>query len=405
MNITERFMKYISYDTVSDEESEVRPSTAHQFDLAEYITDEMLRIGISNVNFDRKNCYIYGEIPANTETENSLGFIAHMDTAPGLEGNAENARIVKGYDGSTIELGDGLMLDPAEFPEMLEHIGEDFIVTDGTTLLGADDKAGVAEIMTMAQKLIETPEIKHGKIVIAFTPDEEIGAGTENFDISAFGAKYAYTVDGGKLGEIEYENFNAAQAIIRINGKNIHPGSAKNIMINACRIAAELDSLLPQQMRPEYTEGYEGFYHMTGISGDENYAEVKYIIRDHDTDLFENKKDMLRKTVEYLNMRYRNSLTLEIREQYRNMKELILPHMHLIESAKAAFRKCEIEPEVIAIRGGTDGAMLTYMGVPCPNLSTGGHNFHSKQEYITIQSMEKMTEVLLEIAGMTADKN
>lgn len=405
MNITERFMKYISMDTVSDEYSESFPSTASQFVLAGYLADEMKEIGISNVRLDKEHCYVYGEISANTDSVKTLGFISHMDTAPGLNGNASAARIIRKYGGGKIELGDGLALSPDEFPEMNSHIGEDFIVTDGTTLLGADDKAGIAEIMTMAERLIGDQSIRHGKIVIAFTPDEEIGAGTEYFDIPAFGADYAYTVDGGAVGEIEYENFNAAFATVKINGKNIHPGSAKNIMLNAARIAAEFDSVLPQHMRPEYTDGYDGFFHMTSISGDENYAEIKYLIRDHDAELFDKKKEIIRKAAEYLNLKYNDVVSLDIKEQYRNMKELILPHIHLIDSAKTAFIRCGVEPKVIAIRGGTDGAMLTYQGLPCPNLSTGGHNFHSKQEYITVQSLEKMTEVLIELAKMTSERN
>ncbi len=400
MTITERFLKYVSVDTVSDETTGETPSTQHQFDLARILVDEMKEIGVSNVRLDEDHCYVYGEIPANTSTDVSLGFISHMDTAPGLPGNASSARIVKNYQGGDIELCEGVVLSPDEFPEMNDQIGQDFIVTDGVSLLGADDKAGIAEIMTMAERLINDPTIKHGKIGLAFTPDEEIGSGAEFLNIEDFGMEFAYTVDGGALGEIEYENFNAAAAEIKITGKNIHPGSAKGKMVNAARIAAELDSILPGQMRPEYTEGYEGFFHMTGISGCEEHAEVKYIIRDHDAKLFEDKKNLMRSAVDYLNNKYNGALNLEIREQYRNMKELILPHMHLIDSAKAAFKKCDIEPNVIAIRGGTDGAMLTYRGLPCPNLSTGAYNFHSKREYITVQSLEKMADVLTELAKL-----
>lgn len=401
MTITERFMKYISVDTVSDEETGTTPSTQHQFDLARILADDMKELGISNVRLDEEHCYVYGEIPANTETEGTLGFIAHMDTAPGLSGDASTARIVENYQGGDIELCEGVLLSPEEFPEMNDQIGHDFIVTDGVTLLGADDKAGVTEIMCMAERLLNDPSIKHGKIAIAFTPDEEIGGGAEFLDIPGFGVDFAYTVDGGAVGEIEYENFNAAAAEITITGKAIHPGSAKGKMVNAARIAAELDTVLPGQMRPEYTEGYEGFFHMTGISGSEEKAVVKYIIRDHDADLFEEKKAIMASAVEYLNKKYHGALKLEIREQYRNMKELILPHMHLIETAKAAFKACDVEPKIIAIRGGTDGAMLTYRGLPCPNLSTGGYNFHSKREYITVQALEKMTDVLVEIAKIS----
>ncbi len=398
MTITERFMKYISFDTVSDEDSASTPSTFHQFDLARFLATEMKEIGVSNVRLDEAACCVYGEIPANTDTSRTIGFIAHMDTAPGLSGDASNARIIENYQGGDIELCEGVSISPEEFPEMNDQLGCDFIVTDGKSLLGADDKAGVAEIMTFAERLINDPSIKHGKVAIAFTPDEEVGRGADNFDIAGFGVEYAYTVDGGAVGEIEYENFNAAQATITIKGKAIHPGSAKGKMVNAARIAVELDTILPEQMRPEYTENYEGFFHMTGISGDEESAEIKYIIRDHDADLFEKKKDIITSAVQYLNTKYDGALVLDIREQYRNMKELILPHMHLIDKAKDAFTSCGVEPKIIAIRGGTDGAMLTYQGLPCPNLSTGGYNFHSKREYITVQALEKMTDVLVEIA-------
>ena len=396
--ITERFFKYISVDTQSDENSGTHPSSSRQFTLCRMIADEMKEMGISNVRMDEEHCYVYGEIPANTDTSRTLGFIAHMDTAPGPSGDASHARIVSNYDGGVIALNDTVSLDPAEFSHMKNYIGQDLIVTDGVSLLGADDKAGVTEIMSMAERLLSDPSIPHGKIAIGFTPDEEIGEGTAFFDVEGFGVECAYTVDGGAIGEIEYENFNAATAKISIKGKEIHPGEAKGKMINAAQIAAEFDRTLPQQMRPEYTEGYEGFVHLTKLNGGVAHAEMTYIIRDHDAGLFEQKKELMRAAAEYINCKYGNVLTLEIIDAYRNMKELVEPHMYLIDDAKAAFEACGIEPRVIPIRGGTDGAVLSYKGLPCPNLSTGGLNFHSNQEYIPVQSLEKMTDVLVEIA-------
>ncbi len=396
--ITERFFRYISVDTQSDENSGTHPSTSKQFTLCRMIADEMKEMGISNVRMDEEHCYVYGEIPANTDTSRTLGFISHMDTAPGPSGDASHARIVSNYDGGVIALNDTVSLDPAEFSHMKNYIGQDLIVTDGVSLLGADDKAGVTEIMSMAERLLSDPSIPHGKIAIGFTPDEEIGEGTAFFDVEGFGVECAYTVDGGAIGEIEYENFNAATAKISIKGKEIHPGEAKGKMINAAQIAAEFDRTLPQQMRPEYTEGYEGFVHLTKLNGGVAHAEMTYIIRDHDAGLFEQKKELMRAAAEYINCKYGNVLTLEIIDAYRNMKELVEPHMYLIDDAKAAFEACGIEPRVIPIRGGTDGAVLSYKGLPCPNLSTGGLNFHSNQEYIPVQSLEKMTDVLVEIA-------
>ena len=396
--ITERFFRYISVNTQSDENSGEHPSTSRQFDLCRILADEMREMGLSNVRMDAEHCYVYGEIPANVETGRTLGFISHMDTAPGPSGDASKARIVEKYDGGVIALNDTVSLDPAEFPHMKNYVGQDLIVTDGVSLLGADDKAGVAEIMTMAERLLSDPSIPHGKIAIGFTPDEEIGQGTEFFDVKGFGVECAYTVDGGAIGEIEYENFNAASAFITIRGKEIHPGEAKGKMINAAQIAAEFDRTLPQQMRPEYTEGYEGFFHLTKLNGGVAQAEMQYIIRDHDAKLFEEKKKLMAAAAEYINSKYGNVLTLEIRDAYRNMKELVEPHMYLIDDAKAAFEACGVEPNVIPIRGGTDGAVLSYKGLPCPNLSTGGHNFHSNTEYIPVQSLEKMADVLVEIA-------
>lgn len=399
-NIVDRFMKYISIDTQSNEDSTSFPSTEKQFRLAELLADEMTKMGISNVRLDKEHCYVYGEIPSNLKGKDvpALGFISHMDTAPGPSGDASNARIHKDYDGGVIKLNDSVSLDPKDFPELKDYVGCDLIVTDGVSLLGADDKAGIAEIMTMAERLLEDPSIPHGRIGIAFTPDEEIGKGTDHFDIEGFGMDYAYTVDGGAIGEIEYENFNAAQAIIRIMGHNIHPGSAKGAMKNAVRIAAELDGILPQEQRPEYTEGYDGFYHLTQLNGNESEAESRYIIRDHDADIFDKRIEMMQKCVEYLNIKYGDVIDLTIRQQYRNMRELIEPHRFLIDDAEEAFKACGVTPKVVAIRGGTDGAQLTYKGLPCPNLSAGGLNFHSNTEYLPVSSLEKMADVLVELA-------
>ena len=398
-NVVERFIRYISVDTQSDEDSPSSPSTDKQFRLAGILAEEMKAIGISNVRLDDQHCYVYGEIPSNTEADiHSLGFIAHMDTAPGTPGDASNARIHENYDGGIIQLNDTVSLDPDVYPELSGYIGCDLIVTDGVSLLGADDKAGVAEIMTMAETLLKDSSIPHGKIGIAFTSDEEVGRGADHFDIKGFGMDYAYTVDGGPVGGIEYENFNAAEARVSIKGRDIHPGSAKGIMKNAIRIAAELDSMLPQEQRPEYTDGYDGFFHLTQMSGCEAEAESRYIIRDHDSGLFEQKIELMRRCANVLNVKYGNIVTLDIREQYRNMKELIMPHMFLIDAAKEAFRANGVEPVTVPIRGGTDGARLTYDGLPCPNLSTGGLNFHSNTEYIPVQSLEKMVDVLIYLA-------
>ena len=397
--IVDRFMRYISIDTQSDEDSPTSPSTAKQFRLARLLAEELTEMGVSDVRLDDRNCYVYATIPSNTDKDvPALGFIAHMDTAPRTPGDASNARIHKNYDGGVVWLNDKVSLDPVVYPDLKDYIGCDLIVTDGVSLLGGDDKGGIAEIMTMAETLINDPSIPHGKIGIAFTSDEEVGRGTEHFDVKGFGMDYAYTVDGGPIGELEYENFNGAEARIHIKGRNIHPGYAKGIMVNAVKIAAELDRLLPREQSPEYTEGYEGFFHLIRLYGSEAEADVHYIIRDHDDLFFEQKLQLLSNCVTYLNNKYDNAIELEIHEQYRNMRKLIEPHMFLIENAEEAFLKCGVTPMIIPIRGGTDGANLTYEGLPCPNLSTGGMNFHSNTEYMPVQSLEKMAEVLVELA-------
>ena len=396
--VVDRFMRYISIDTQSDEDSTSSPSTAKQFRLARLLAEEMIGIGVSNVRLDDQHCYVYGEIPSNQDADiPALGFISHMDTSPSAPGDAGNARIHKNYDGGIVKLNESVSLDPSIYPELMDYVGCDLIVTDGISLLGGDDKAGIAEIMTMAETLINDPSIPHGKIGLAFTSDEEIGRGADYFDVEGFGMDYAYTVDGGRIGELEYENFNAAEARVYFKGRDIHPGSAKDVLINAVRIATELERMLPQEQRPEYTEGYDGFFHMTQLNGTPAEAESRYIIRDHDDALFEKKIALMRKCVDYFNTKYENSVTLEIREQYRNMRALIEPHMFLIDKAKAAFTACGVEPRIIPIRGGTDGARLTYEGLPCPNISAGGLNFHSNTEYIPVQSLEKMVEVLVEL--------
>ncbi|MDO4977138.1 MAG: peptidase T [Eubacteriales bacterium] len=400
--VVERFLKYISIDTESDDESETIPSCTNQWVLAKILRDELSEMGIENVRLDENHCFVYAEIPANTDQKYSLGFISHMDTAPGLSGDAKNAKIIKEYQGNIISLGNNKTLSPDEYTDLKNYIGEDIIVTDGNSLLGADDKAGIAEIMTMAEILINNPSIPHGKICIAFTPDEETSGGIDFFDIEGFGVDYAYTVDGGAIGEIEYENFNAGSADVVITGNNIHPGYAKGIMINALRLAMEYDSMIPQDQRPENTEGYEGFYHLMYLEGNTDKAELTYIIRDHDEEQYNKKKSLLIAAAEFINKKYKDAVKVQIRDSYRNMKEIINPHMFLIENAKEAFCKCGINPTVVPIRGGTDGVELSHRGLPCPNLSTGGHNFHSEREYIPVQSMEKMVDVLVEIAKLTA---
>ena len=411
--IVDRFLRYASIDTQSDEDSTTAPSTQKQFDLARVLVDELRELGVSNVRLDEKYCNVYGEIPSNLDNSDeapALGFISHMDTSPAAPGDASNAQIHQNYDGGVIQLNENVSLDPAIYPELLDYIGQDLIVTDnivlilkhhvvtdGISLLGGDDKAGIAEIMTLAERLLNDPSIKHGRIGIAFTSDEEIGHGTDHFDIDGFNMDYAYTVDGGPLGELAYENFNAAAVLITINGRDIHPGAAKDIMVNAARIACELDMILPQEQRPEHTDHYEGFFHLCRMEGCAVSAEMRYIIRDHDAGLFGQKLQLLRDCVDYLNAKYYGAVTLEITEQYRNMRELIEPHMFLIDNAKAAFEACGVTPVVIPIRGGTDGARLTYNGLPCPNLSSGGLNYHSNTEYLPVQSLEKMADVLVEL--------
>ncbi|MBE6529039.1 MAG: peptidase T [Ruminococcaceae bacterium] len=402
MTVIDRFLSYVSFDTQSDETSQTFPSTEKQKVLGRALADELKTLGLCDVRLDDYG-YVYAVLPATKGYENLpvLGFLAHMDTSPSASGENVKARIVS-YPGGVLELGNGKALDPVVFPSLNRYCGQDLIVTDGTTLLGADDKAGVAEIMTAVSELLAHPEIPHGKIAVAFTPDEEVGAGMDHFSVEAFGAQFAYTVDGGELGEIEYENFNAASATLFVRGLNIHPGSAKNKMKNAILMANEWLSRLPAAETPAHTEGYEGFYHVMHIEGDESETSVSLIIRDHDMGKFNARKSFLEDLTAFENRVWgAGSFELTLRDSYFNMKEKILPHMALIENAKAAMQKAGVEPQCLPIRGGTDGARLSFMGVPCPNLSTGGANFHGVHEYIPVRSMEKMVEVLLNL--MRAD--
>ncbi|MDP3387220.1 MAG: peptidase T [Eubacteriales bacterium] len=404
--LVNRFLKYVSIDTQSDETVETNPSTRKQFDLAYLLVDELKSIGLSNVNLS-EHCYVTAEIPSTVDHETPIiGFIAHMDTAPDMTGKNVKPRIVTGYDGQDIVLDEETktIIKTSDFPEIKNYIGQDLIVTDGKTILGADNKAGIAEIVTAAEYLINHPEIKHGQIKIAFTPDEEVGRGTINFDLEKFSADFAYTIDGGEIGELEYETFNAAQAKIIIQGRNVHPGSAKHKMINAQRIGFELNGLLPANEKPEYTEGYEGFYHLLSSSGDVECFDMSYIIRDHSLDKFNTRKNLLNEISGFLNIKYGlGTVKVTIKDQYFNMKEKILPVYHIVETVKAVMEEMGIEPIIKPVRGGTDGSALSLKGLPTPNIFTGGHNFHGKYEYIPIQSMEKAVEVIIGITKKYAE--
>ena len=398
--VAERFLKYVSFDTQSKDEEEQVPSTEKQLVLAKELVKELEEMGASDVRLSEHG-YVYATIEANTEKNvPSLGFVAHMDTAPAMSGRDVKARIVEKYAGGDIVLNEekNIVMTVNDFPFMADCEGRDLIVTDGTTLLGGDDKAGVAEIMTMAAWLLAHPEIPHGTIRIGFTPDEEVGRGADFFDVEGFGADVAYTVDGGPLGELEYENFNAASGKVYIHGVGIHPGGAKNKMKSALLIGMEFQSLLPAFENPMYTDGYEGFFHLDQFAGDVEYAKMDYLIRDHDMDKFTQKKELFASAAEFLNKKYgEGTVELKIKDSYYNMKEKIEPYKYLIDIAKEAMEEVGITPEVSPIRGGTDGARLSYMGLPCPNLCTGGYNFHGKFEFIPVQSMEKVVELLLTI--------
>ncbi|MBQ9945220.1 MAG: peptidase T [Clostridia bacterium] len=395
MNITERFLKYVSFPTASDEFSETVPSTSKQRVLGEYLTEELKSIGVTDAVMDEYG-YVYGSIKGNID--GAVGFVAHMDTSPDAPDSPVKASVVE-YNGGDIALSDEVSITVKEFPFIENYKGQRLIVTDGKTLLGADDKAGVAEIMSMCEYFINNPEAPHKTIAVCFTPDEEIGRGADHFNYGLFAAKEAYTVDGGTLGEIEYENFNAASARVDINGVIIHPGSAKNKMKNAALYVQEFMSMMPQNEIPAATEGYEGFYHIHDIKANETEGEIRMIIRDHDREKFESKKQFLVNLVSYLNSVHgEDTFKVEIKDSYYNMKEKIEPFMYLIENAKNAFSEAGVTPVTVPIRGGTDGARLSYEGLPCPNLSTGGENFHSVREFISVESLEKMTEVLIRLA-------
>lgn len=401
--VIEKFLNYVKIDTQSDESSTACPTTAKQHNLAKLLVKELGAMGADEITYDKEHCYVYATVPATKGCENRpvLGFIAHMDTSPAVTGENVKPRIIENYDGKDIVLNEekNIVMKVSDFPELAEYTGKRLIVTDGTTLLGADDKAGVAEIMTMAEQLLLSRDIPHGKIRIGFTPDEEVGAGADYFDVKLFGADYAYTVDGGKLGELEYENFNAAGAKVTFHGRSVHPGDAKNKMVNALLLAMEFQNMLPVFENPMYTEKYEGFYHLDLLSGSVEKAQAEYIIRDHDKDKFEQKKETFLKIGDYLNEKYgKDTVLIEMKDSYYNMREIIEQHMQLIENAKAAMEETGVNPIVVPIRGGTDGARLSYMGLPCPNLCTGGHNFHGRFEYICADSMEKIVEMLLKIA-------
>lgn len=404
-SVLDRFLSYVVIDTESVDEMECFPSSEKQKVLGEKLVGELKELGIADAFMDEYG-YVFASIPANTDRPlKTIGFIAHMDTAPAMSGHNVNPRIVEKYDGKDIILNQekNIILSPDDDPEMLHYVGQDLVVTDGLTLLGADDKAGIAEIMTMAQYFMEHPEVEHGEIKIAFSPDEEVGRGMDFFDTKKFGADFAYTVDGGALGEIEYENFNAAGAKLYVQGSSIHPGSAKNRMKNAVLLAMEFQQMLPVNERPEFTENYEGFYLLNSIQGDVEGAISDYIIRDHSREQFEAKKVRFQKTADYLNDVYgEGTFRVEMKDSYYNMKEKIEPHMHLIENAKKAMEAVDVVQNIVPIRGGTDGARLSFMGIPCPNLCAGGHNFHGKYEYVCVQSMEKIVEILVNIVEIYA---
>lgn len=402
-----RFLRYVALDTQSDPNSESIPSTNKQLVLANALATELKTFGVTDVSLDA-NGYVMASIPSNIDRDiPAVGFIAHMDTSPDMPGNDVKPQIIEGYDGGAIMLNTekNIVLSPVEFPDLLRYKGQTLITTDGTTLLGADDKAGIAEIMTAVEYLMEHPVIKHGKICIAFTPDEEIGRGVDHFDVNKFGAAFAYTLDGSGPGEMEYENFNAAAATIKIKGNNIHPGYAKNKMLNASLLATEFISMLPVNERPEFTEHYDGFFHLTGLTSTVEEAEISYIIRDHDKAIFERRKKQMQDIVEYLNNKYKKDVfVLELKDQYYNMREMIEPVFHVVEVAMQAMTNVGVSPDVKPIRGGTDGSRLSYMGLPCPNLFAGGHNFHGKHEFVAVETMVKAVDTILNIIAIVSSK-
>lgn len=406
MDITERFLNYTKFDTQSAEDSQSVPSTKKQLAFAEYLMKELKAEGLDDVEMD-DNGYVYATLKSNVKGEvPTIGFISHYDTSPDCSGKDIKARIVKNYDGSDITLSEGIVSSPKKFPELLNHVGEDLIVTDGHTLLGADDKAGIAEIVQAMCYMRDHKEIRHGNIRIAFNPDEEIGMGAHHFDVDKFGCEWAYTMDGGDLGELEYENFNAASAKVNIKGVSVHPGYAKGKMVNAARLAAEFASMLPSDETPETTEGYQGFYHLTGMNANIEGATLSYIIRDHDRKKFEDRKDFIEDCARKMNEKYgEGTCVAEVKDQYYNMKEKIDPNMHVIDIVLKAMQECGVPPRVQPIRGGTDGAQLSFKGLPCPNIFAGGVNFHGPYEFVSIQVMEKAMSIIIKICQLSAEYN
>lgn len=406
MTVVDRFLKYVTFATQSDEESGITPSTSGQRVFAEALVKELEALGLEEISLD-DNSYLMATLPSNMEDQEvpTIGFISHLDTSPDMSGEGVKPRIVS-YAGGDIVLNEAenIVLSPRMFPEMEQYIGQDLIVTDGTTLLGADDKAGVAAIISAVAYLKEHLEIKHGKIRIGFTPDEEIGAGADHFDVEKFGCEFAYTVDGGEIGELEYENFNAAAAKVVFSGRNVHPGTAKDKMVNASLLAVEFASMLPADQRPETTEGYEGFFHLTTMVGSVEQAVLQYIVRDHSRELFEQKKQLLEQITAQLNKKYPGMVSLEMHDQYYNMREIVEPKKYIVDLASEAMEAVGVKPQIKPIRGGTDGARLSFMGLPCPNLFTGGHNFHGRYEYIPIPSLQKSMETVVKIAELVATK-
>lgn len=406
MTVVDRFLKYVTFATQSDEESGITPSTSGQRVFAEALVKELEALGLEEISLD-DNSYLMATLPSNMEDKEvpTIGFISHLDTSPDMSGEGVKPRIVS-YAGGDIVLNEAenIVLSPRMFSEMEQYIGQDLIVTDGTTLLGADDKAGVAAIISAVAYLKEHPEIKHGKIRIGFTPDEEIGAGADHFNVEKFGCEFAYTVDGGEIGELEYENFNAAAAKVVFSGRNVHPGTAKDKMVNASLLAVEFASMLPADQRPETTEGYEGFFHLTTMVGSVEQAVLQYIVRDHSRELFEQKKQLLEQITAQLNKKYPGMVSLEMHDQYYNMREIVEPKKYIVDLASEAMEAVGVKPQIKPIRGGTDGARLSFMGLPCPNLFTGGHNFHGRYEYIPIPSLQKSMETVVKIAELVATK-
>lgn len=407
MTVIERFLKYVTFDTQSDESTGVTPSTPKQMVFAKYLMSELEALGLEDISLD-ENGYLFATLPANTDREvPTIGFIAHMDTSPDMTGTNVRPRIVENYDGSDIVLceKDQIVLSPKQFPELKDHVGEDLIVTDGHTLLGADDKAGIAEIVAAVEYLKLHPEVEHGKIRIGFNPDEEIGLGAHKFDVEKFGCKWAYTMDGGEVGELEFENFNAAAAKVRFKGRNVHPGYAKNKMINSMLLATEFAGLLPENETPATTAGYEGFYHLIGMEGEVENSQLSYIIRDHDREKFEARKAFIVDCADKMNEKYGEStVCVDLKDQYYNMRGQVEPLMHIIDIAFAAMKEAGVEPKVKAIRGGTDGAQLSFKGLPCPNIFAGGLNFHGRYEFAPVQSIEKAMSVVVKIAELTAKR-